>query len=139
MTIVVADASVAVKWYAPEVHTLEAEKLLNNTYEIHAPELMLPEFGNIIWKKRRKGDLTAHEATRIIKAFGNQSIRFHSHTSLLQSAFAGASLSNQTVYDWTYMALAVSLSCQFVTADNRFYKALENTKLKKHLLWVADI
>jgi predicted nucleic acid-binding protein len=37
------------------------------------------------------------------------------------------------------MALALSLGCQFVTADERFYKALETTKLKKHLLWVGDI
>jgi len=139
VTTVVVDASVAVKWYVPEVHTLEAEKLLNNTYEIHAPELMLPEFGNIVWKKMQRRDLTAHEAGRIIKAFGNQDIRFHSHKSLLQAAFTGASLSNQTVYDWSYMALAVSLSCPFVTADERFYKALENTKLRKHLLWVTDI
>ena len=139
MTTVVVDASVAVKWYVPEVHTLEAEKLLNNTYEIHAPELMLPEFGNIVWKKVRKKDLTELEATQIIKAFGIQSIAFHSHQSLLKAAFTGALLSGQTVYDWSYLALAISLSCQFVTADERFYKALENTKLKKHLIWVGDV
>lgn len=137
--IIVSDASVAVKWYASEIYTLEAEKLLNGSYEIHAPELMIVEFGSIIWKKARKNDLTESEASRIINAFGKQNIAFHSHKPLLRAAFAGALLSGQTVYDWSYLALAVSLSCQFVTADERFYKALENTKLKKHLLWIGDI
>ncbi len=100
---------------------------------------MLPEFGNIVWKKVCKKDLTQPEATQIIKAFGSQSIAFHSHQSLLKAAFTGALLSGQTVYDWSYLALAISLSCQLVTADKRFYQALENTKLKKHLIWVGNV
>jgi predicted nucleic acid-binding protein len=137
--MIVADASVAVKWYVNENYTFEAEKLLSGADEIHAPELILPEFGNIIWKKARRNDLTEQEATRIINAFSKQSIKFHSHQLLLKTAFTGAHLSGQTVYDWSYLALAVSLSCEFVTADERFYKALENTKLKKHLVWIGDI
>jgi predicted nucleic acid-binding protein len=137
--IIVADASVAVKWYVNEIYTLEAEKLLDSSYEIHAPELILPEFGSIIWKKDRRGDLVKTEATKIIAAFEKQDITFHSHRILLKSAFAGAQLSGQTVYDWSYLALAVSLSCEFVTADERFYNALEKTTLKKHLVWIGDI
>ncbi len=137
--MIVADASAAIKWYVAEVYTLEAEKLLNGSYEIHAPELILPEFGSIVWKKVRRNDLTEREATRIINSFCKQSITFHSHQLLLKTAFAGARLSGQTVYDWSYLALAVSLSCEFVTADERFYKALENTTLKKHLVWIGDI
>ncbi len=137
--ITVADASVVVKWYVNETYTTEAEKLLDGSYEIHAPELILPEFGSIIWKKLRRGDLTESEATRIINTFGKQNISFHSHQSLLRAAFAGAQLSGQTVYDWSYLALAVSLSCEFITADERFYKALEKTTLKKHLVWIGDV
>lgn len=137
--ITVADASIAIKWYVNEIYTTEAEKLLNGSYEIHAPELMLPEFGSIIWKKTRRGDLTEREATQIINTFGKQDISFHSHRPLLRATFAGAQISGQTVYDWSYLALAVSLSCEFVTADEQFYKALEKTTLKKHLVWIGDI
>ena len=137
--IIVADASVAVKWYVNEIYTAEAEKLLDGSYEIHAPELIVPEFGSIIWKKDRRGDLIKTEATKIITAFGRQDITFHSHRLLPKSAFAGAQLSGQTVYDWSYLALAVSLFCEFVTADERFYKALEKTELKKHLIWIGDV
>ena len=137
--IIVADASVSIKWYVTEIYTTEAEKLLDGTYEIHAPELILPEFGSIIWKKTRRGELTEQESTQIISAFNNQNISFHSHQQLLKAAFAGAQISGQTVYDWSYLALAVSLSCKFITADERFYKALEKTTLKKHLVWIGDI
>ncbi len=85
--IVVADASVAVKWYVSEIYTPEAEKLLNGSYEIHAPELILPEFGSIVWKKARRNDLTEREATRIIDAFSKQNIVFHSHRTLLNASF----------------------------------------------------
>lgn len=138
MTIV-ADASVAVKWYVAENYTPEAEILLDGSYEIHAPELILPEFGSIVWKKLRRNDLTEREADTIIGAFSQQNITLHSHQPLLKAAFTGARLSGQTVYDWSYLALAISLSCEFVTADERFYKALENTALKKHLVWIGDI
>jgi predicted nucleic acid-binding protein len=137
--IIVADASVSVKWYVSEIYTPEAEKLLNGSYEIHAPELILPEFGSIIWKKVRRNDLTEREAAQIINTFSKQNITFHSHKPLLKAAFAGAQLSGQTVYDWSYLALAISLSCEFITADERFYKALEKTTLKKHLIWIGDV
>lgn len=137
--IIVTDASAVVKWYVSEIYTPEAEKLLVGIYEIHAPELMIIEFGSIIWKKVRKKDLTEKEADAIINAFGNQKIVFHSHKRMLKAAFHGAAATGQTVYDWSYLALAISLSCQFVTADEKFYKALENTKLKKHLLWIGDV
>ena len=41
--MIITDASVAVKWYVSEIYTAEAEKLLDTSYEIHAPELILPE------------------------------------------------------------------------------------------------
>lgn len=55
---VVVDASVAVKWYVQEEHSVNAERLLDGSFELNAPELICPEFGSIIWKKYRKGDLT---------------------------------------------------------------------------------
>ena len=137
--IVVVAASVTVKWYVSENCTTEAEKLLDGSYKLYAPELILPEFGNIIWKKLRRNDLTDQEANQIMNAFRQQSITFRSHQSLLKAAFTGTQLSGQTVYDWSYLALAVSLSCEFVTADVKFYKALKKNSLKKHHLWIGDI
>ena len=135
----VVDASVAVKWYIPEIYEQEANRLQFGGDILHAPELILPEFSNIIWKKVRFGEITEKEGKKIIDAFASRNIQFHSHQSIIKSAFTGAVITNRAVYDWTYLALAIALSCEFVTADEKFYKALEQTKLKKHLLWIGGV
>lgn len=135
----VVDARVAVKWYVPEIYELEASRLQTGGFDLHAPELILPEFSNIIWKKVRLGEITETEGQKIITAFLQTGLRIHSHKQVIKSAFIGAVMTNQTVYDWTYLSLALALNCEFVTADERFYKALETTPMKKHLLWIGDI
>jgi len=135
----VVDASVAVKWYVPEIHSAAAERLLDGANDLHAPDLIVPEFGNILWKKVGRGELTAVQARRIIEAFSDVPIFKYPASPLLEAAFAGAVKSAQTVYDWTYLALAVWLDCQVVTADEKFYLALGNGAIAKHVCWVADI
>ena len=135
----VLDASVAVKWYVPEVHEQEATRLKKTGGVFHAPELIVPEFGNIIWKKTIRKELTPAEGNRIITAFAAEKLVLHSHHATLIAAYTGAQTTGQTVYDWTYLALAMALSCLFVTADERFYKALEKTPLKTNLLWIGDV
>jgi predicted nucleic acid-binding protein len=55
----VIDASVVVKWHVTEIHSVEALRLLrDNAPALHAPDLVFPEVGNILWKKVRRGDLT---------------------------------------------------------------------------------
>ena len=135
----VVDASVAVKWYIPEVDTNEAEKLLDVEYILHAPELILPEFGNIIWKKVRRGEITTSQGRQIIEAFLQTPIQLHPGTNLLPSAFEIADRTAQTVYDCLYLALAVALSCEMVTADERFYQAISQSPLSKNILSIAAI
>jgi predicted nucleic acid-binding protein len=135
----VVDASVAVKWYVPEVFEVEASRLLDIDAELHAPELIIPEFSSIIWEKIRQKEITENQGQRIVNAFLKTDMKLHSHRKLMRSAFTGAAISGQTVYDWTYLSLAMSLSCEFVTADERFYNALRSTSLVKHLAWIGDI
>ena len=101
--------------------------------------LIYPEFSNILWKKVRRGEITSAEGQRIITAFAQKKLILHSHQPLLQSAYAVAESTGQTVYDWTYLALAISLSCELVTADEKFYQALEKTPLRANLMWIGDV
>ena len=135
----VIDASVSVKWYVPEIYEQEAVSLLNGKPRFQAPELIFPEFGNIIWKKVGRGDLTTAEGEKIITEFSQRKWTIHPHQKIIIPAYVGADSSGQTVYDWTYLALAVSLSCEMVTADEKFYKALEKTPLKNNLKWIGDV
>lgn len=138
----VVDASVSVKWYVPEIYEREAAKLLTGKYELHAPELILPEFCNVIWMKVRRSEITKTDGEKIVTAFSKlskQKMTIHSHRKIVKAAYKGAESSGKTVYDWSYLALAISLSCEMVTADSKFYKALENTPVKKNLRWIEDI
>lgn len=137
--MIVVDASVAVKWFIQEDHTAEAERLLDGSFSLGVPELIYPEFGGILWKKARRGETTIAESRKIVDAFRKMKLRPFSHSPLLKASYVGAEITGQTVYDWMYLALAVSLSCEFVTADERFYKALYQTSLRKHLRWIEDL
>ena len=61
MTRAVIDASVAVKLLVDEDGADQA-MIVYRTFELLAPELLLAECANIIWKKTRRGELTAPEA-----------------------------------------------------------------------------
>jgi predicted nucleic acid-binding protein len=135
----VVDASVAVKWYVPETFSVEAEKLLDPAHRLAAPELILPEFGNIIWKKVRRNEITGKDGSDAVKAFEKAAVATYPHRSLLQAAYTGATLTGQTVYDWTYLCLAVHLNCELVTADEKFYKSFSSGKIKQHLLWIGNV
>src|ERR1041384_4985061 len=139
MSRYVADASIAVKWYVPYIHADAAARLLDPAHELHAPDLILPEFGNIIWKKIRRREITADKGREIIQAFLAVPLLKHPATPLLEPAFEIANGAGQTVYDCTYLALAVALGCQMVTADEKFYQALHHGPLGGYLLWVEDV
>lgn len=136
---IVIDASVLIKWYVPEIHSLDAELLVGREFEIHAPELAIPEFGNILWKKCKLGELSAQESLKIADEMSKEDITFHPHASLLRTSLEQANATGQTVYDWTYMALALILGASFVTADRKFFLAVRGTSHKSSIVWIESI
>ena len=51
------DASVVTKWFVPEELFEEARLVLAHPIDLHAPDILLAEFANTIWKKRRRGEI----------------------------------------------------------------------------------
>lgn len=136
---VVVDASVAIKWFIAEDNTAFAELLLEPVFDLHAPELASSEFGNILWKKIRGGDLRMEEAAAVIDAFYRVGIDFHSNGLLVSAALELAVEAGQTVYDCTYLALAIALDCPFVTADRRLFIGIRRTRFREYAVWVENI
>jgi predicted nucleic acid-binding protein len=143
MTNCVIDASVAIKWYVPEVHHEAAAKLLGTQsagdLTFHVPDLFFSEFGNILWKKARIKELQAGVAADIVEAMLQVRKAVHASEGLLPSACAIALDSGRTVYDSMYLALAAFLDCELVTADRRLLKGLANTRWTSTLRWIEDI
>ncbi len=139
MTLYVVDASVAIKWYVPEIHSETAACLLDGTHEIIAPDLLLPEFGNILWKKVERGQITIETSRTILQEFKAVTLRIYPSEPLLETAVDMAITLRRTVYDCFYLALAVTQQCQMVTADGKFYNALKTSSYASNLLWVENI
>jgi predicted nucleic acid-binding protein len=135
----VVDASVAAKWYIPEDYSEEAELLFDDRLELHAPELIIPEFGNIILKKYRQGDIDEEILREIAGNRFSRQVVLHSQELLLHTALIEAAKTGQAVYDWIYLALAVALDCKFVTADRRFFLAMRKTPFRDSMTWVENI
>ena len=131
MSLIVVDASVAVKWFLPEEgETLVSQAVaLLDAYDddqarFVVPDLFYVETASAIWKAVRAG--------RVSRAFGDQSLVLLMQREfptvptlkLLDRAFQIAADYGRTVYDSLYVALAVQTSAQLITADERLANAL---------------
>jgi predicted nucleic acid-binding protein len=139
VSVYVVDASVALKWYVPEIHSEAALRVLEPGNELHAPDLLHAEAGNILWKKTRRGELSAGDARRIARALLAVPFEVHASAALVEGALGVAIRADRTVYDGMYVALAVALDGVLVTADRRLSNALESTPFGRHVLWVEDV
>lgn len=124
MTPVVVDSSVAMKWFVPEVLSDRAARLLDGSFELFAPDLLIPECGNVLWKKISRDELRAEEGREILQALGRVPMRIVGSPALVEAALEIATTCRRTVYDGMYVALAVARGCALVTADDRLARAL---------------
>ena len=139
MTPYVVDASVVIKWFVDEVHAEAARRLQEDQYELSAPDLLWPECGNIVWKKVRRGELTPEEARLIWGGLEQQPITTVPSRLILELALEVAFDVSRTVYDSGYLALAMLLDCQLVTADQKLFNALQDGSYAAHVCWVANL
>ena len=114
----VIDASVAVKWVISEDGGEDAVRL-RSTFIYIAPELLLPECANILWKKVQRKELEPNEAALAIALIERSGISFQSMQGLSETATRLAIELGHPAYDCIYLALALRQKLRFVTADKR--------------------
>ena len=121
----VVDASVVVKWFAPEDLSDAADTLLTGEHELCAPDFVLVEAANVFWKKARSDQMTAAKADEALLALATGAIDFRSTPPLLPRALEMANDIGHPVYDCIYIAAAEAWSAVLVTADRRLVDAVE--------------
>jgi predicted nucleic acid-binding protein len=126
VTTHVIDASIALKWVVEETGTPDA-LVLRQRARLIAPELLLAECANILWKKVRRGELSKDEAILAARLLEGADIELVSTRSLLESATSIALELDHPAYDCVYIALAAASSCRFVTADDRLLRKLDQS------------
>lgn len=119
--ILVVDSSVAVKWFLPdEAHGDRAWALLEShlaeRVRLAAPDYMRIEVLNALRHRR----LNADQVRRAAIALDGFSLTWHTVSAALTVAAVDiAARHGLTLYDAAFVALAVELDVELVTADRR--------------------
>jgi predicted nucleic acid-binding protein len=126
MTLVV-DANVAIKWYITELDTPIALRLLSDEPDLIAPEHILAEVGQALWRRFRRGEITRTQVAEAVTRL-SQSIELIPLEEIAAEAADIACEISYTVYDCLYIAAAVRSNTVLVTADDRLRTALSGSR-----------
>jgi len=80
----VVDASVAIKWVMEEPGTAEA--LVLRRYRLMAPDLLIAECANILWKKVRRREISPDEASLAARLLEHADVELLPMRRLLEPA-----------------------------------------------------
>ena len=125
----VVDASVVVKWFVPETLSGEARLLLSHRLDLHAPELLLAEYANVIWKKIRRGELSASPVYMKALSDLDENISLHPIGDLIERGMQISLEVDHPVYDCLYLACAEATRSSVVTADERLANKVAGSSL----------
>jgi predicted nucleic acid-binding protein len=93
-------------------------------YEFCAPELIIPEIANILWKTFQRGELSGEEVRSASALLTKSGIKYVSMKALLAKATELAIKLGHPAYDCFYLAMAIEAALPLVTADGRLIQKL---------------
>jgi predicted nucleic acid-binding protein len=130
----VIDTSALIRLFVPDgpIHP-QAEMAFNRATSgadlILAPQLLLAESGNVLQRKRRRGELSEPELNELLQAVLAMPIRYCEHETLLLPACGLAETYGLSVYDAIYLALAEQQGAQVMTCDDALDKVARSIGL----------
>jgi predicted nucleic acid-binding protein len=137
MTLVV-DASVAAKWFVEEAGRSKAIHLLD-VADRQAPDLLLVEVANVVWKKVLQGQVSERQARFICASIAHCFDMLHSSDSLIERAIVMAIDLQHPVYDCLYLACAERAGARLATADRRLIAAVQGGPLASLVMDIDNL
>lgn len=125
--MLVVDASVAVKWFLAEPGDLEAMNLARGDESLIAPELIVAEVVNVMWKRVAAGAIERAQAADVPRALAEVLTDLSPLMPLAARALAIAVELRHPAYDCFYLALAEREDARLVTADRRLQQRVAAT------------
>ena len=126
MTLVI-DASIAAKWFVAEDGREQALQVLDLPGR-QAPDLIVAEVANVVWKKAVRGQVTDAQARAICAALPRYFETLHPSEALVESAIGIGLALRHPVYDCLYLACAMRLGTRLVTAHQRLIAAVADSE-----------
>lgn len=127
MSRTIIDASVAIKWVVKEDGTSEALALLE-AGSLSAPDLLIPECTNILWKKVRRSEFEKDEAIMAARLLQRSDVEILPTRVLMEEALKISVALDHAAYDCIYLSLAFERDWRFVTADERLSRKVNQLK-----------
>ena len=123
MSRFVIDASVLIKTVVEEDGSAQTLALLESGAAL-APDLIMSECANILWKKTSRGEFTLEEARLAAQILQRAEFEIAPARMLTERAVEYAVMLEHAAYDCVYLALAREREMPFVTADARLARKL---------------
>jgi predicted nucleic acid-binding protein len=139
MKAVVVDASVIAAALFPEPYNTEANALLVSGSSLHAPDLVYAELGNVIWKRRSRGEISEEYAADLLSDVMRLPLEITPSRPLVCDALELAMRTGRTAYECLYLALAVRTKTVMVSNDRRFVNALAGGPFKEQIVWLGAV
>ena len=125
----VIDASVVVKWVIPEALSDRADRVRDHEGDIRAPDLLLIEVANALWRKTLAREISPREADTALDLVQRSGLDLRGTPPLVPRAMELARRLGHPVYDCVYLALAEREGVPLVTADQRLLRTLAARKM----------
>lgn len=132
----VVDASVAIKWVYSEELSSSAIALRTQLL-LTAPDILLAECANILWKKVRRGELDPQEAILSASALRRSGVELVAGSDLVEGALALSVELDHPAYDCFYLELSRSKGLPLVTADARLIRKLAQSSFGRRLAMIS--
>lgn len=130
----VMDTSALVKFVLPEDHSDAVRHLINrhqtSDLTLLAPDYILVESANVLWKYAQRNNLTSEEAAEALDLVQQTDIVLVPQTHLLADALRFAVAVNITVYDALFSVLAQREKAPLITADYPLAARLAGTEVQ---------
>jgi predicted nucleic acid-binding protein len=114
--MIVVDASVVIAALLPEAETVAARALLADETCV-APDLLVNECVNALWRNVKGGHLLEHEGHEAIAVLMSAGIVLEPSLGLAERALALSLTLDHPAYDCFYLALAERRAAPMVTLD----------------------
>jgi predicted nucleic acid-binding protein len=138
---VVIDTSIAVKWFLPEPLSREADAVLEDArlgrIQLAAPDLIIYEFANLLWKLQRRGELGGRDTLSLMRDFELLPVYLVPADVLGSRALAIACQTGCTAYDAAFIALAGELKKPLLTADRKLVKLMDGTRHARRMVLLS--
>lgn len=134
----IIDASVAIKWFVKENLHEEALVLLQHNDHLQAPEFIVAELTNVVWKKRLRREITKGQAQTIVSSIPNYVSVLYPILLDHDRALDLAVFLEHPAYDCLYLACAERVGGTVVSADRTLLRKVEGTPFSGLAAFLPD-